>query len=139
MFASSPPFDKPKEEPGAPAHMHNAPSCGDGQPRLERDGRLFVLSRARLAEQARAIFAAHLDLGSHRVFFFGSRVQGTNSELSDIDIGVEGPREVPAAAIIAIREELDNLPTFYTFDVVDFRKVSPGFREEALKEVEYVN
>ena len=101
--------------------------------------RLEHYSAARLAEQARAIFAAHLDLGSHRVFFFGSRVQGTNSERSDIDIGVEGVREVPAAAIIAIREELDNLPTLYTFDVVDFRKVSPGFREEALKDVEYVN
>jgi hypothetical protein len=36
-------------------------------------------------------------------------------------------------------EEPDNLPTLYSFDVVDFRKVSPGFREEALKEVEYFN
>jgi predicted nucleotidyltransferase len=65
--------------------------------------RLEHYSAARLAEQARAIFAAHLDLGSHRVFFFGSRVDGTNFERSDIDIGVEGPREVPAAASPRIR------------------------------------
>lgn len=74
------------------------------------------------------------------IFFFGSRVRGTNSERSDIDIGISGrDTAVPAPALSAIREALNELPTLYSFDVVDFRKASPGFREAALKEIEHVN
>lgn len=102
--------------------------------------RLEHYSADRLAAEVRAIVAAHLDLDATRVFFFGSRVRGTNSERSDIDIGISAREgEVPAPALGAIREALDELPTLYSFDVVDFRKASPGFRKAALKEIEHVN
>lgn len=56
-----------------------------------------------------------------------------------IDIGIEGPEEIPGRVHAKTREELDRLPALYTFDIVDFKKVSPGFRKAAEKNMEYVH
>ncbi|MFQ5722656.1 MAG: nucleotidyltransferase family protein [Candidatus Aminicenantales bacterium] len=93
----------------------------------------------KLKKQILDIVSRHLDLHLYRVFFFGSRVAECNSPRSDIDIGIEGPEEIPARASVEIRESLDNLPTLYRFDIVDFHKVTPDFKKEAFKSIEYVN
>lgn len=93
----------------------------------------------KLKKQILEIIGKHLDLRSYRVFFFGSRVTECHSCRSDIDIGIEGPEEIPARASVEIRESLDNLPTLYRFDLVDFKKVTPEFKKEAFKSIEYVN
>jgi predicted nucleotidyltransferase len=93
----------------------------------------------KLKKQILEIVGKHLDLRLYRVFFFGSRVAECNSRRSDIDIGIEGPEEIPARACVEIREGLDNLPTLYRFDLVDFKKVTPEFKKEAYKSIEYVN
>jgi predicted nucleotidyltransferase len=96
-------------------------------------------SEQKLKAQILKVIAKYLDLGLYRVFFFGSRVGKTNMPRSDIDIGIEGPEEIPGNIMVEIGEEIDNLPTLYKFDLVDFKKVTPEFRSEALKSVEYVN
>ena len=48
------------------------------------------------------------------LFFFGSRAKGTATERSDIDIAVSGIPDTEN-----LREELDNLPTLYTIDLVN--------------------
>jgi len=93
----------------------------------------------KLKKQILEIIGKHLDLRSYRVFFFGSRVAERNTGRSDIDIGIEGPQKIPARVSGEIRESLDNLPTLYRFDVVDFKKVTPEFKKQALKSIEYVN
>lgn len=86
---------------------------------------------------AAASFAAevvrrHLpDPAAYRIFLFGSRADGSAHERSDIDIGIEGPAPVPAAALAMIQEELEEAPTLYTIDVVDFARVSDKFRRVA--------
>ena len=67
----------------------------------------------------------------YRVFLFGSRAAGLAAERSDIDIGIEGPAPVPRSALAAIQEELEEAPTLYTIDVVDFRRVPENFRRLA--------
>jgi predicted nucleotidyltransferase len=67
----------------------------------------------------------------YRVFLFGSRAAGSATERSDIDIGIEGPAPVPRSALAAIQEELEEAPTLYTIDVVDFRPVPENFRRLA--------
>jgi predicted nucleotidyltransferase len=57
-------------------------------------------------------------------FCSGSRAAGSAAERSDIDIGIEGPAPVPRSALAAIHDELEEAPTLYTIDVVDF--VRPG-------------
>ena len=67
----------------------------------------------------------------YRVFLFGSRAAGSATERSDIDIGIEGPGPVPRSALAAIHEELEEAPTLYTIDVVDFRRAPENFRRLA--------
>ena len=81
----------------------------------------------------------HLDLDQYRVFFFGSRVEGKGDERSDIDIGIEGPKGVPLEIIARIKEGLANLPTLYSFDVVDFNQADDDFKEVAKKYIEEIS
>lgn len=101
--------------------------------------RLENYSEHSLKAQILKVIGKYLDLNLYRVFIFGSRVSGFNSERSDIDIGILGPREVAGEVRVDILEDLENFPSLYRFDLVDFNKVTPEFREEALKNVEYVN
>lgn len=100
--------------------------------------RLEHYSVEKLKAQIKDIVSKYLDLSLYRVFFFGSRVTESNSQSSDIDIGIEGPEQIPARIFSEIREDLDNLPTLYKFDLVDFKQVTPKFREETLKNIENV-
>jgi predicted nucleotidyltransferase len=93
----------------------------------------------KLKAQILKIVDRYLNLSHYRVFIFGSRVTGIGSERSDIDIGIQGPQEIPGNIRIEILEELENLPVLYKFDLIDFYNVAPEFKEEALKAVDYVN
>ncbi len=89
-------------------------------------------------KEIKEIVGKHLDLTSYRLFFFGSRVLGKGTERSDIDIGIEGLSEVPYEKMAAIREEIENLPTLYKIEVVDFKMTSEDFREVANQAVETI-
>jgi len=84
------------------------------------------------------IIGRYLDLKKYKVFFFGSRVKKDNFERADIDLGIEGPEEIPGSMMLEIKEELEKLPLLYKIDVVDFKKVSKEFKKEAKKNIEYV-
>jgi nucleotidyltransferase substrate binding protein (TIGR01987 family) len=91
-----------------------------------------------LREGVLKILKKYLDLSKYRVFFFGSRVSGNCGERSDIDIGIEGP-QIPPNIKLEIKEELENLPTLYKVDFVDFNDVDEDFKRIAKKYVEYIN
>ena len=79
-----------------------------------------------------------LDLNKHKIFFFGSRVKGNNSQYSDIDIGIDGDEPISANIKFFIEDKLSLLPILYKIDLVDFSKVNKELRDEALKNIEYV-
>ena len=83
------------------------------------------------AKFAAEVIRRHVSDPVYRVFLFGSRAAGSATERSDIDIGIEGPAPVPRSALAAIQEELEEAPTLYTIDVVDFRRVPENFRRLA--------
>lgn len=85
-----------------------------------------------------SILRKHLDLSRFRVFFFGSRVTGGGTDRSDIDVGIEGPDPIPPVAMFAIEEEIENLPTLYKVEIVDFTRVALIFREVALQKIEII-
>ncbi len=101
--------------------------------------RLEHESYEKIKEGILAILRKYLDLEEYRVFFFGSRVAGNNFEHADIDIGVEGPKPIPADVRLEINEDLENLPILYKIDFVDFKEVSEEFRKIALQQLEYIN
>ncbi len=94
---------------------------------------------AKLKRELLEIIGRHIDLAEYGVFFFGSRLEARGDERSDIDIGIEGPRRIPAGALACIREEIERMPLLYKIDVVDFREASEDFRRVALKKVEWIN
>jgi predicted nucleotidyltransferase len=87
------------------------------------------------ATYAAAIVRRHLPDPAYRVFLFGSRAEGTAQPRSDIDIGIEGPAPVPREAMALIEEELEEAPTLYTIEVVDFARVAEGFRRVASRRI----
>ena len=87
------------------------------------------------AKFAAQVIRRHVPDPAYGVFLFGSRATGSAVERSDIDIGIEGPAPAPRAALAAIHDELDEAPTLYTTDVVDFARVSEQFRSIARQRV----
>jgi predicted nucleotidyltransferase len=87
------------------------------------------------ASFAAAVVRRHVADPAYRIFLFGSRAEGTAHERSDIDIGIEGPGPVPREALSLIHEELEEAPTLYTIDVVDFSRVPEKFRRVARRRV----
>jgi predicted nucleotidyltransferase len=87
------------------------------------------------AQFAAMVVRRHVPDPAYRVFLFGSRAAGSAAERSDIDIGIEGPAPVPHSALAAIQDELDEAPTLYTIDVVDFTCVPDKFRRVARQRI----
>jgi predicted nucleotidyltransferase len=84
---------------------------------------------------AAEVVRRHLPDPAYRIFLFGSRADGRAAPRSDIDIGIEGPAPVPREAMASIEEELEEAPTLYTIEVVDFARVPEKFRQVASRRV----
>lgn len=78
-------------------------------------------------------------LRGHRVFLFGSRATGDARPHSDFDIGVMGNEPLPLNDFYAIEDQLEEIPTLYKIDWVDFSRVSPRFSERAMQHVEVIH
>ncbi len=79
------------------------------------------------------IVRRHLPDPAYKLFLFGSRARGTAHERSDIDIGIEGPVAVPYEVLASIMDEIEESPTLYSVDVVDFKRAPEQFRAVALE------
>lgn len=93
----------------------------------------------KLKKELLTILARHLDLSRYRVFFFGSRVTGKGTDRSDIDVGIEGPEPISPVAWGEIIEEIEDIPTLYKIDMVDFAHVAKKFRGVAFQATEQIN
>ena len=78
-------------------------------------------------------------LRGHRVFLFGSRATGDARLHSDFDIGVMGDVPLSLKDFYAIEDQLDDLPTLYKIDWVDFNRASPRFSERAARQIEVLH
>jgi predicted nucleotidyltransferase len=87
------------------------------------------------ANFAASVIRRHVPDPAYCVFLFGSRATGSACERSDIDIGIEGPAPVSHATLVAIHDELEEAPTLYTIEVVDFARASEKFRRVAERRV----
>jgi uncharacterized protein len=88
-----------------------------------------------LQRNIKDIVYKYLDNNQYNIFFFGSRVQEKGDERSDIDIGIKGSKPIPVNVFETIKDKIEEIPTLYTIDIVDFQKVSPEFKSVALKKI----
>ena len=101
--------------------------------------RLEHYSETKLKKEILEILGKRLDLKKYKIFFFGSRVSGLGNERSDIDIGIEGPEKALDLAWLDIQEEIENFPSLYKIELVDFKRVTPIFKEVALQNIELIS
>lgn len=71
-----------------------------------------------------------------KVFVFGSQANKEELIQADIDVGFESKKEVPFKTYLIIKNELEELPTLFQFDLVDFSKVSKQFKKVAYQNIE---
>ena len=92
-----------------------------------------------LKNQISAILKNQLgNLSPYQAFFFGSRVTRHGDDRSDIDLGIQAAGPIPSQTMSRITEDIDQLPTLYKIDVVDFSSVSGQFAQVAKQSVEYI-
>ena len=65
---------------------------------------------------------------------FGSHARGDALETSDIDIGIIGKRIAPWEEMVEIKQEIENIQTLRSVEVVDLNSVSEKFKKKALSE-----
>ena len=80
------------------------------------------------AKIARDVLAQHLPVGvSVRVF--GSRAKGTAKPYSDLDLALKGEDRLSSVFLADLAEALSESDLPFKVDVLDWRSVSPSFRE----------
>ena len=78
-------------------------------------------------------------LRGHQVFLFGSRATGDAKSHSDFDIGVMGDAPLSLNDFYGIEDRLDELPTLYKIDWINFNRAFPRFSERAMQQVEVIH
>ncbi|MBU1171819.1 MAG: nucleotidyltransferase domain-containing protein [Proteobacteria bacterium] len=81
------------------------------------------------------IILSLVDTEKVMVFLFGSRASGGHTSRSDADIGLLSDDKLPHDLFHKIRNAIDESIIPWKVDVVDFTKVSPSFKDEALKDI----
>lgn len=83
----------------------------------------------------RKVVDTHLS-GNYKVFIFGSQAGLAELIRSDIDVGIDAGRPLTLREQSQIWVDLDEMPTLYKFDLVDFCKVEDSFKSIASKKIE---
>ena len=89
----------------------------------------------RIRAQVLDILQSYIRISEYKIFFFGSRVEGTAGERSDIDIGIDGEK-IDETKFAEIQDRINEIETPYTIQITDFSDADADFKETALKYVE---
>ena len=69
-----------------------------------------------------------------KIYLFGSRARGTNSEYADIDLALDAGKELPIKDVDEVKNMLRESNIRYAIDVVDLYQVSDLMREQIVKD-----
>lgn len=75
----------------------------------------------------------------YKLFIFGSQANLKALKNSDIDIGIESAELLEDSLLTKIWSRLEDLPTLYTFDLIDFNRVDDNFKKIAKKNIELLH
>lgn len=81
------------------------------------------------------IILSIVDKNKVMVFLFGSRVSGCHSACADADIGLLADNKLPAKLYHKLRNAIDESIIPWEVDIIDFTRVDPSFKAEALKDI----
>ena len=67
------------------------------------------------------------------IFLFGSRARGDAEQTSDFDFAIDVGSKIPLDVIARIEDEIEELRTLKSIDIVDLNRVNPAFKTIILK------
>ena len=62
-------------------------------------------------------------------YYYGSRVKGSHSPVSDLDILIKGDKEMPLVLTSEIKQIFDASSLPYIVNFTDYNKIDPSFYE----------
>ncbi len=69
-----------------------------------------------------------------KIYLFGSFAKGNSYEGSDVDIAIDNGSRIDIKTLIRIKNEVEDIRTLRSIDIVDIFAVSDEFREVIKKE-----
>lgn len=72
---------------------------------------------------------------AYQFYFYGSRVKGTHSKVSDLDILIKGANEVPLEMIEDLKQQFDDSPLPYIVNFSDYQKIDEIFYKRIEKDL----
>jgi predicted nucleotidyltransferase len=69
-----------------------------------------------------------------KIYLFGSRARGTNRPMADIDIALDGGKELSRADVDEIKSMFKESNIMYVIDVVDFHSITELMQQQILKD-----
>ena len=99
-------------------------SSGGGA--ITRITHLKPLSADEILAEVAGIVASYLP--DAQIFLFGSRAKGDARETSDFDIAVDAGSKISLGVIARIKDEIDELRTLKSIDIIDLNRVNPKFK-----------
>lgn len=86
----------------------------------------------------RSVVAKYLLDKSYKLFIFGSQANKPELIKSDIDVGIDAGEKLDISILANIHIDLEDLPTLYFYDLVDFQNIRESFKNVALKNIEEI-
>jgi len=79
------------------------------------------------------VLREHLPKSDYEIYFFGSRVNGTSTKRSDLDILIKGKKPAPLEKLALINEALENSKLTFKVDILDFHVCDPTTAKKFLQ------
>lgn len=92
---------------------------------------------SQIANQIKSITQSVLPTDT-KIGMFGSRVQGTPSKFSDVDIAISSPSAIAGHTLELIRESFEKSNFPFKVDVIDLSQTSKFFREKVERETTWL-
>ncbi len=92
--------------------------------------------KEQIKQMIRGVVAKYLPDKSYKLFIFGSQANKPELIKSDIDVGIDAGEKISMTILANIHSDLDDLPTLYFYDLVDFQNVRESFKNIALQNIE---
>ncbi|MDX2188839.1 MAG: hypothetical protein SFY32_03165 [Bacteroidota bacterium] len=92
--------------------------------------------KEQIKQMIRDVVKKHLPNQDYKLFIFGSQANLPDLIRSDIDVGIDAGTKLEYGLMSRIHQDLEDMPTLYFFDFVDFKNVSDKFNQIALKNIE---
>lgn len=92
-----------------------------------------ALDNKQILDNVIKIILKYLSHDIEEIFLFGSRANNSNVNFSDFDIGIKAFKPVPLDILQKIEDDVGELSTLKSFDIIDFSSVTNEFIEEANK------